>query len=271
MSANLYENAIGKFMFKALRIIVLLLILATVAQQAWVARARVAEWQNTLYVGIYPVVADSTEATRGYVAALRPDSFAEIDAYFDAEAKRHGLPLRQPVATRVAPPLAEAPPPAPRNASAPEVIFWTLRMRWWAWRHDRIDGPKPAVRLFVLFHDPERSPRLAHSTGLERGMLGVINAFARQDMAGSNQMIVAHELLHTLGATDKYDPATNYPRFPEGFAAPDSDPRLPQEFAELMGGRIPVSATQADIPHSLSQTLVGQATAKEIGWATTAR
>jgi len=267
MSANLYENVNGEFMFKAFRIIVLLLILATVAQQAWVARSRAAEWRNTLYVGIYPVAADDSEQTRRYLAALRPDGFKPIDAWFDEEAKRHGLTLLQPITTRVAPPLTERPPLPPRQANAFEAVRWSLQMRWWAWRHDRIDGPKPAVRLFVLFHDPARSPRLAHSTGLERGMIGVINAFASQEMAGSNAMIVAHELLHTLGATDKYDPATNHPSFPDGYAEPERNPRHPQDFAEIMGGRIPIAPNRADIPEHLAQTLVGTATAREIGWS----
>ncbi len=253
-------------MFKAFRIIVLLLILATVAQQAWVARSRATSWDNTLYVGVYPIVADNSAETQRYVAALQLDSFHGIDAFFDEEAKRHGLTVWHPVSTRVAPPLVDRPPPAPRNANALEAIVWSLQMRWWAWRHDKIDGPKPSVRLFVLFHDPQQNPRLAHSTGFERGMIGVINAFASLSMAGSNQMIIAHELLHTLGASDKYDPATNYPRHPEGFAEPDRDPRLPQDFAEIMGGRIPISATQADIPHSLAQILVGHETAREINW-----
>jgi hypothetical protein len=253
-------------MFRALRIIFLLLILATVAQQAWLARSRATSWDNTLYVGIYPIAADSSAETQRYVASLQPDSFNGIDAFFDEEAKRHGLNVWHPVSTRVAPPVADTPPPAPRHANALEAILWSLQMRWWAWRHDRIDGPKPGVRLFVLFHDPASNPRLAHSTGLERGMIGVINAFAHQAMAGSNAMVVAHELLHTLGATDKYDPATNYPRYPEGFAEPERDPRLPQDFAEIMGGRIPISATGAEIPRSLSQTSVGRETAREINW-----
>lgn len=253
-------------MFKALRIIVLLLILATVAQQAWVARSRATEWRNTLYVGIYPVAADDSETTHRYLAALRPDSFRSVDAWFDEEARRHGLTLLQPIVTRVAPPLADRPPLPPREASAFEAVLWSLRMRWWTGRHDRIDGPKPAVRLFVLFHDPARASRLAHSTGLERGMIGVINAFASQEMAGSNAMIVTHELLHTLGATDKYDPATNHPVFPDGYAEPARNPRHPQDFAEIMGGRIALAPNRADIPAHLAQTLVGAATAREIGW-----
>jgi hypothetical protein len=86
-------------------------------------------------------------------------------------------------------------------------------------------------------------------------------------MAGSNAVIIAHELLHTVGATDKYDFATNLPRFPDGYAEPERTPRYPQAFAEIMGGRIPVSEIRADIPVTLDQTLIGAATAAEIGWA----
>jgi hypothetical protein len=253
-------------MFKALRILVLLLILATVAQTAWLAQSRATSWENTLYVGIYPIAADDSPQTRQYIQGLKPDSFAAIEGFFDEEAKRYGLSVWRPVSVTVAPPVADQPPEAPRNANALQAILWSLQMRWWASRHDRIDGPKPAVRLFVRFHDPNGNPRLAHSVGVARGMLGVINAYASQSMAGSNAMIVAHELMHTLGATDKYDPATNLPFYPEGFAEPARDPRFPQDFAEIMGGRIPLSPTEADIPRSLAATLVGAATAKEIGW-----
>jgi hypothetical protein len=253
-------------MFKIIRISLLLLILATVAQTAWLAHSRATSWENTLYVGIYPIAADTSAATRRYIDSLRPDSFHSIETFFDEEAKRHGLNLWRPVSLAIAPPVADQPPLSPRNASAIEAIVWSLNMRWWAWRHDAIGGPKPAVRLFVRFHDPATNSHLAHSSGLERGMLGVINAFASPAMAGSNNVIIAHELLHTLGATDKYDPATNLPRFPDGYAEPDRTPSLPQEFAEIMGGRIPVSTTEAEIPRSLAQVLVGPPTAREIKW-----
>jgi len=253
-------------MFKALRIIVLLLILATVAQTAWLARSRATSWENTLTVGIYPITADGSANTRNYLGTLKPDTFRSIDEFFDAEAKRHGLTVWRPVSIVVAPPLTDQPPQPPRHANTLQAIYWSLQMRWWAFRHDRIDGPKPAVRLFVRFHDPDSNPRLAHSVGIERGMLGIINAFSSQELAGSNAMIVAHELLHTLGATDKYDPATNRPRYPDGYAEPEREPRHPQEFAEIMGGRIPLSPTEAETPLSLARTLVGPATAREIGW-----
>jgi hypothetical protein len=40
----------------------------------------------------------------------------------------------------------------------------------------------------------------------------------------------------------------------------------PQSFAELMGGRIPLSSTEAQTPESLRQVIVGAKTASEIGW-----
>jgi hypothetical protein len=97
-------------------------------------------------------------------------------------------------------------------------------------------------------------------------MIAVANLFGSRSFRGSNQMIVAHELLHTLGATDKYDPATNLPVFPIGFANPERNPLYPQTKAELMAGRIPINAGAAEVPHSLDAVVVGASTAFEIGW-----
>ena len=256
----------ANLMFKALRVLILLLIFATVAQTAWQARSRASTWQNTLYVGVYPILADDSPATRRYVEGLNKDSFAAIDKFFAEEARRYQQSVWQPVSVALAAPQTVLPPLPAARPGMLDAVSWSLRMRWWAWRHDKIAGPKPAVRLFVLFHDPLRNPRVAHSVGLEAGMIGLVNAFAAPEMSGPNNVIIAHELLHTLGARDKYDTATNLPQFPDGYAEPARQPLLPQEFAEIMGGRIPVSKIQADIPYSLAQTLVGPATAAEIGW-----
>ena len=79
-------------------------------------------------------------------------------------------------------------------------------------------------------------------------------------------MVLAHELLHTVGATDKYDFSTGLPLYPIGYADPVQQPRYPQQRAELMGGRVPLSADKADIPRNLNQTTVSALTAREIGW-----
>jgi hypothetical protein len=75
-----------------------------------------------------------------------------------------------------------------------------------------------------------------------------------------------HELLHTLGASDKYDRRSGRPLVPEGLGDPSQDPRYPQTQGEIMAGRIAVSATQAELPDSLADMVIGAATAREIGW-----
>ena len=69
-----------------------------------------------------------------------------------------------------------------------------------------------------------------------------------------------------VGATDKYDPRTSHPAFPEGYADPEKVPLLPQQFAELMAGRIATSETECQMPLSLHQTVIALKTAREIGW-----
>ncbi len=71
---------------------------------------------------------------------------------------------------------------------------------------------------------------------------------------------------NTFGATDKYDPATTQPRYPDGYADPGQSPLYPQRFAEIMGGRIPLSETQSETPHTLDLAIVGDRTAGEIHW-----
>lgn len=253
-------------MFKALRIAILLVVLATVAQEAWLARSRSVSWQDPLRVAIYPINGDGSDAAAAFLAGLPADGFAAIEQFFAEEARRHGRRLHQPVAITVAPVLAAQPPQPPRAAGRFDSLVWSLQMRLFAWRHDAVPGTRPQVRLFVRYFDPATHARLPHSVGVRQGLIGLINAYASRDMAGSNAVIITHELLHTLGATDKYDPTTGLPDYPAGYAEPGREPRHPQDFAEIMGGRIPVAEGRAEIPERLTQTQVGTVTAAEIGW-----
>jgi hypothetical protein len=73
-------------------------------------------------------------------------------------------------------------------------------------------------------------------------------------------------MLHTLGATDKYNLQTLQPLFPEGYADPEQEPLLPQKYAEIMGRAIPLSVAEAKMPDSLFYSVIGPQTAKEIKW-----
>ncbi len=255
---------------RGIRIALLLAVLAMVGLDAWLTRTRTTSWENTLRVSVYPIVADGREATHQYVAALTREDFAPIEAFLQGEASRYGVTLAEPARIWLRPRLDELPPLPPRERSLLGTMGWSLKLRWWASRREAAQPrPRGQARIFVLYYDPETSPTVAHSLGLKEGVIGIVHAFATRSQTQANNVVIAHELLHTLGATDKYDPASGLPRYPEGYAEPDLSPRHPQEFAELMGGRIPQSPGRAEIPLGLDQVQVGPHTAAEIGWGRT--
>ncbi|WP_227816493.1 hypothetical protein [Nitrogeniibacter aestuarii] len=256
-------------MWRLLRISILVLILATVALSSWRASSRASAWDGTLYVAIYPINADGQARTGEYIATLDHDDFDIMQTWFDEQARSYGVELFRPIQVRLSEPVDSLPPSPPEQGNAIENALWSLKLRYWAWQNGDTDGPAPDIRLFALYHAPG-AERLAHSIGLRKGMLGVTNLFATRHAHGSNTVVLIHELMHTLGATDKYDPGTLQPVFPDGFAAPEYRQRYPQHQAEIMGGRIPLTESSSDIPKHLMHTMVGPKTAMEIGWRSAA-
>lgn len=252
--------------FRKARITILLYALVLVAAGAWLTAARTTDWEEPLWVTVYPIDGDGREATRSYIASLDDAAFAPVAEFMREEASHFDVAVDPPVRVRLGPRIAEIPPAPPAGGNPLAIAWWSLGLRAWAAFEVDDDGPPPDVQVFVIYHDPETSPRLAHSLGLRKGMIGVVNAFATRRMAGSNAVVIAHELLHTLGAADRYDPATGLPLFPDGYAEPDRDPTYPQDLAEIMGGRIPLSATDAETPRSLGEVIIGPLTAREIRW-----
>jgi hypothetical protein len=252
--------------FRQLRILVLLIILLVVSVTTCETRYSSRHWRSPLYAAIYPIAADASPVTRAYVAALDSERFKPIDAFFAREAKRYGVELDDPVKTRLRPELRDIPPRRAPDASIPMTMLWSLQLRFWAWRVSGHAAEPEDIRMFVLYHDPALTPVVPHSLGLPQGLIGVVYAFATPDMDGTNDMVIAHELLHTVGATDKYDPGTDAPSFPDGYGDPRQVPLYPQAAAELKAGRRMLSASRWEEPRDLDEVVVGPATALEIGW-----
>lgn len=254
-------------LWKLLRITLLLLVLAIVASQAWLDRIVTTEWRRPLWIGIFPLNADGSAVADRYVYDLTPAAFEGIERFFAREAQRYGLTVDRPVHIELYPVGAEKPPLLPAGAGRIATAWWSLRLRWFAFHAADVAGRAPAtIRVFVLYHDPATSPALPHSLGLSKGLIGVVHAFADRDMRGENEIVIAHEVLHTLGATDKYDLATNAPLHPWGFAEPDLKPLFPQRRTEIMAGRRPISEHDFEMPHDLRSVVVGPLTAAEIRW-----
>ncbi|MDI1309086.1 MAG: hypothetical protein PSV17_06580 [Methylotenera sp.] len=252
-------------MGQKIRVIILLLILATVVQQTWLEKSSLS-WKDNFYVAVYPVNVDNSSKVSDYLRTLTRDDFEPVAEYFASEAEPYHLGLRRPIEVQLGAQVTDIPPAPPNDGSALSTIVWSLKFRYFAWRHSPKVNVKPAIRLYLLYYDPVTNPRLSHSTALNKGRIGRVNLFGDSSYAKQNLVILSHELLHTLNATDKYDLATSMPIYPDGFAEPDKSPRYPQSLAELMGGRVPISENKAEIPKSLKRTLIGEKTAREIGW-----
>jgi len=253
--------------WKIIRVTVLLLVLFGVAATTWLDRISTTSWDNTLWVGIFPMNGDGSAVADRYVRNLEVEDFASLETFFAQEATRYGVKVTRPVRVDLYPSSSELPPALPRNANAVQAAWWSLKMRWFTRSATRVPGRAPShIRIFVLYHDPAVNATVPHSLGLQKGLVGVVHAYAAAHMAGSNSIVIAHETLHTVGATDKYDIHTGVPSYPGGFAEPDRVPRFPQRFAEIMAGQRALSDTEQEMPERLGDVVVGAQTAAEIGW-----
>lgn len=252
--------------FKTLRVAALLLILLLVALSTLQDRYRSTRWRVPLFVAIYPIAADSSPATRRYMESLDGGSFRPIDLFFTREAGRYRLRTEEPIRSRLQPALADRPPQRSLSAGTISTALWSLKLRFWAWRASRGSHEPQDVRIFVLYHDPALTETVPHSLGLTQGLIGVVYAFADAGMSAENNVVIAHELMHTVGATDKYDALNDAPHFPEGFGDPLQNPLYPQKAAELMAGRRMLSSNRWEQVSSLDEVVVGTATAREIRW-----
>ena len=254
-------------MFRYLRIAILLTILVIVAGNQWLTGKRLGSWEKPLWITIYPVLLDSDADTRRYTGSLSTDSFRDIGVFLKRQAARYDRRFENPAIVQVARPLTALPPALPTENSGVKIALWSLKMRWWVWRNGSQDGlVGEDIRMFVLYQKGDSNGLLERSVGIKNGSYGLVNAVASQEKAARNRIVITHELLHILGASDKYDFLTGQPIAPTGLATPGRSPLYPQDSAEIMAGRIATSANHWRYPASLKSCVIGAETAAEIGW-----
>lgn len=250
-------------MWKKIRVLCLLIILLIVAVNAY--RDKNQDWSKPIFVLLHPINADGRPSTQAYIQSLSESSLSEVQHYLQHSAQSYrGQPTY--IYFKLGREIKVLPPKVPDQAGLLDVILWSLKFRYYAWQqHERVDGA-PSVTLFLNYYDPTQHKELKHSTALENGRIGSVNLFASKKQSEQNKIVLAHELLHAFGATDKYDRASGQPIFPIGYADPNQQPLFPQAKAELMAGHIPTSQTQSKMPDSLAQTVINELTANEVGW-----
>lgn len=252
--------------FKPLRIGILLIIFAYVSVDTLWSNQRATDWKHSLRVVIYPINADGSDASSEYIAQLQESNYDDLNDTLVRLGKHFDKDFSIPLSIKLAPEIKTRPPQLPTNRSGLNVLWWSIKLRYWSWVEDNYQGAKPQIKSYALFYDPEQHSVLKHSTGLKKAKIAINHLFANKRYDGQNNVVIMHELFHTLGASDKYDLETGLPRYPDGYAEPERKPRHPQTKAEIMGGQIAISNTTTEMPASLSDIVIGIKTAQEIGW-----
>ena len=260
--------------FGRARLVVLVGLLA--ATVAWAAgtehRRRVrTRWERPLRVGIVLLVGEGTEVHvehwRRGLDALSSRLDAEMRRWRGAGEPPFQLELLGPARWNGAFPLS---PPSDCFADRALYAFGLWRVLW------DIDGVAGVVRsdwdvrLYVLgARVPAWDGSFAEGVGARFGDVALVRGSAGGDLSLPLQ-VIGHELLHTVGASDKYDDG-GHALEPEGLVEPERAPRYPQLHAEWMVGEVPVSPGTGRPPSSLDDLGVGPVTAREIGWTSPLR
>lgn len=249
-------------LWKPLRITILLLVLLIVAANAWKDNNQ--NWNQPIFIALYPVNADQSTITQSYISNLKETDFLPIADFIKQQAKIYQQPVY--VYFRLGQQITVLPPKVPETTALHEVVLWSLKFRYYAWRNQQKLDVSPNLTLYLNYYDSNKHRVLKHSTALQNGRIGVVNLFADQKQNDQNQIVIAHEMLHAFGATDQYDLSTGQPIYPQGYADPKQNPLYPQTRAELMAGHIAMSETKSKMADSLKYVVINSETAKEIGW-----
>ncbi len=254
-------------LFKATRIFLLLAIFVVLAFYTKTERLKSQSWAQPLQVVVYPINSSKSLKVEEYIKQLNNTTFSDIDRFFQTEAEHFGLSITPPTLTVLGPTLDHLPPASPGpSANFAKIIWWGIKFRYWSYLNTPDDASNlRRVRVFLQYHPLEENKQLQHSLGLQKGLLAIVHAFASKTQEAQNNIVIAHELLHTVGATDKYD-SNKQPVFPHGFAEPDKSPLFPQSLAEIMAVSIPSSQTQSIMAENLTDCIIGRKTAEEINW-----
>jgi hypothetical protein len=269
MDAPAPEGSSRSRTFYRARVAVLLVVLAGVLLYAWKdvtrRRARTA-WRRPLNVALVLVrLGDPDERNIEQLRARVP----ALEARFTEERTRHTGDAMQPFVLHVQGPVdaAEAPPTLREGGAAALVTHTYARWRWVS-RIDaraRLESGAFDVRIYLVARPARGRTQKIEGDGEQGGRIGVVEVELGDEMADFALFVAAHELLHTLGATDKYDLRLQ-PILPDGLAEPDLRPLYPQRYAEIMAGRRVVAPGTDAPPASLAELFVGDGTAREIGW-----
>jgi hypothetical protein len=256
---------------KRARVAFLLVVLAVSAAWAYgrvSARRARTTWDRPVDVLVFAI----GEAEPGTIDALAATLDA-LAARLAEDRARYGSGPEPFRFTVVGPILVERLPPADPPGTA---LLARARHALELWRAGRaveeaalaLDPALPLdafdVQVHLLLVSGEAVGAFAEGIGELGGEVAVVRA-GIDGGALLAATAVVHETLHTLGATDKYDPR-GHAIPPAGLYEPERSPALPQLRAEIMVGELALGTGRGRLPDGVEELGVGPVTAAEIGW-----
>jgi hypothetical protein len=225
------------------------------------------DWDRTLVVALVvvregPITDPSVAALRGRLPALEDRLYEESRRYDPRHAKPIRFELFGPIDT-------PGPRPQVGLGLRGAVVYAYEKWRFLREIDDRAHLPTGDFdsRVYLLASPPVSSKRARVEGESEQGgRVGLVGVELVDKVVDFALIVAAHELFHTLGATDKYDAQGNT-SIPAGLVEPDKVPRYPQDYVEIMARFRPTSATAGELPDTLADLAVGPVTAREIGWS----
>lgn len=250
------------------RIVILLTIFVSLAFYSKIQKLQARSWAVPLQVVIYPINGDNdSPSVNQYIYELDETVFKPVDEFLAQQGQHYQLAIRHPTETHLGVVMKLQPPESPKpDANIFSIIAWSIKLRYWAYQNTPDENSNMhRIRVFVYYHEPVNGRHLEHSLGLDKGLIAIVHAFGAESHDEQNNVVIAHELLHTVGATDKYG-ANGQPVFPGGYAEPNQSPLYPQTKAEIMAIGIPESESKSHMATNLNECVVGELTAQEINW-----
>ena len=234
----------------------------------WWRRRTRKEWNRPLRVALVLVEREPVPAP--VLSALSARAF-DLERRLSHEYARHGGRPMEPFSIIVKGPVTAGADP-PRATEQDLLSLARHSYALWQWTRDLDDRAQVEWRGYdarvYLVLKPAKADAAAFVEGESEagGRIGVARADIDATMIDFALFVAAHELFHTLGASDEYD-SSGHASFPGGFAEPQKSPLFPQQGAELMARNVPLSPISERSPDTLDELWIGDTTAREIGWS----
>jgi hypothetical protein len=197
--------------------------------------------------------------------------FRVLEARIASEYHRYGGRLDRPVTfTLYGPVTVDRSAPADPDSDILSLARHAYELWRWTRAVDAGSGlPTRSFdsRIYLVMRAPlDKGRQWVEGSSELGGRVGVAKVELDVSSVDLALFVASHEFLHTLGASDKYDP-TGRALIPAGLVEPDAVPRYPQRYAEVMARNLVLAPGAERAPETIAELGVGIATAREIGWA----